>query len=314
MDMDIWKAIRNDDLENVTQYIEKMRSDIDGENATKKRPLHEDSLLTFAFYSGSEKVAKYLFTCGDIGPDKNGIRVGNVHSRDRDGWTPIMYACVSGNESLIRLILDSDSLDAEEKQEVLDERSYRGNTALIFASWGWDISGNVPAKTIARYPEEVDVVRLLVERGSDVSVQNDNGHNAFTTSIKRGKTHIAKYLAKPSILSSKCGYGSVGLYNLIPRNENVVPVCEHFSLIEAILPLYIERARNDTSFAYAMECDIRGIGFIAGNGRRNNRFPLTKKEVSILVKLSKAIEPFVKNEKSIGQNEEPCDTANERNL
>lgn len=69
----------------------------------------------------------------------------NLDMRNRNGWTPLMYACQRGNKEVCRMLLDKGANP--------DLRNSKGRTALMLAaSWGH-------AKTVS---EEVEVEGLVV--------------------------------------------------------------------------------------------------------------------------------------------------------
>lgn len=82
------------------------------------------------------EIVKYLASHG-----------ASIDSYDRDGLTPFMYACSSGNLSLVRYLLESQQT---QREKLLHERSKTGETALMYAIE----SGNV------------DIVTLLCEYGA----------------------------------------------------------------------------------------------------------------------------------------------------
>lgn len=62
---------------------------------------------------------------------KNG---GSIADYDRDGLTPLMYACSSGNTELVRYLLDEQvKNDTTALTRILNERSSTGETCFMYA-------------------------------------------------------------------------------------------------------------------------------------------------------------------------------------
>ena len=108
-----------------------------------------------------------------------------IDTFDRDGLTPFMYACSSGNHELVKYLLgEHASQDEKSVARVINERSDTGETCLMYAIE----SGNVDtvallcdhgAKldnqtspsyvTAAAFYGHVDILTKLLELGLDVN-------------------------------------------------------------------------------------------------------------------------------------------------
>ena len=91
-------------------------------------------------------------------------RGADVNVQDRDGYTPLMSACV--RESGIDIV--TALLDAGAK---LDTQSKHGETALFFAAG----------------KDDLDVVKLLLDRGADPNIVNSKGDTALTRAMTKHK-------------------------------------------------------------------------------------------------------------------------------
>jgi ankyrin repeat protein len=69
------------------------------------------------------EIVKYLYSHG-----------ASIDTFDRDGLTPFMYACSSGNYSLVKYLLDEQSnIDETSTSRIINERSNTGETCLMYA-------------------------------------------------------------------------------------------------------------------------------------------------------------------------------------
>ena len=75
------------------------------------------------------EIVKYLRTHG-----------ASIESYDRDGLTPFMYACSSGNYELVQyLLLEHRNRDETSPARILKERSNTGETCLMYAIESGDV-------------------------------------------------------------------------------------------------------------------------------------------------------------------------------
>ena len=116
---------------------------------------------------------------GDLARVEQLIASGaSVGASDRRGFTPLMWASVSGNVAVANLLLESGA--------AVDARSNDGLTALMLAS----ANGFT------------DVARALILRGADVNAAR-NGVKARQFAVERGHTDIAALLDEAEGLGSK---------------------------------------------------------------------------------------------------------------
>jgi ankyrin repeat protein len=116
---------------------------------------------------------------GDLVRVKQLIASGaSVSASDRRGFTPLMWASVSGNVAVANQLLESGAS--------ADARSNDGLTALMLAS----ANGFT------------EVTRALILRGADVNASR-NGVKARQFAVERGHTDIAALLDEAEGLGSK---------------------------------------------------------------------------------------------------------------
>ncbi len=91
------------------------------------------------------EIVQYLYLHGAL-----------IDTFDRDGLTPFMYACSSGNYSLVKYLLDEQKTkDETSTLRIINERSNTGETCLMYAIE----SGNL------------DIVTLLCNHGAKLDNQ-----------------------------------------------------------------------------------------------------------------------------------------------
>lgn len=103
----------------------------------------------------------------------------SIDSYDRDGLTPFMYACSSGNHELVRyLLIEHRNKDETASSRILNERSNTGETCLMYAIE----SGNV------------HTVKLLCEHGAQVDEQKSPSY--VTAAAFYGHAEILEILIR----------------------------------------------------------------------------------------------------------------------
>jgi hypothetical protein len=105
-------------------------------------------------------------------------RGASVHAVDRRGFTPLMWACASGNLPVVNLLLENGA--------VVDARSKDGLTPLMLASANGFI----------------DVARALVLRGADVNAAR-NGVTPRQLATARGHATVAALLEEAEGFGAK---------------------------------------------------------------------------------------------------------------
>lgn len=132
---------------------------------------------------------------------KKGVPI-NCHD-ENEGTTPLIGACISGQDELINFLLESGA--------DVNMPDFLGNTPLIaesqagyapmvkrFLDKGAQVNhvnneGNT-ALYIACFIERVEIVKLLLQAGADVNLKNNGGGNAFRIAIDRKTNEIVRLL------------------------------------------------------------------------------------------------------------------------
>ena len=100
------------------------------------------------------------------------LKIVDVNSQDKDGWTALMLASINGHTDCVKLLIDNGA-DANLQNEV--ERS-----ALIYAaSDGYK-----------------ECVKLLIDNGADVNSQSEDGWSALMLASYNGYKECVKLLIK----------------------------------------------------------------------------------------------------------------------
>ena len=137
---------------------------------------------------------------------RNGRKSADLDSEDDDdsefsdsehGWTPLLRACQSGKESVIRLLLD--------KGADIEARNPSKATPLICAAEGQD---------------EV-VIDLLLMRGAKIEAEDEFGWKPLhRTTINKGGVHVAKILLDHDAnINAVCAYRKTPLHYAIEKND-----------------------------------------------------------------------------------------------
>jgi ankyrin repeat protein len=112
------------------------------------------------------EIVKYLYSHG-----------ASIDTFDRDGLTPFMYACSSGNYSLVKYLLDEqNNKDDTSTLRIINERSNTGETCLMYAIE----SGNL------------DIVTLLCNHGA--KLDNEKSPSYVTAAAFYGHKDILEKL------------------------------------------------------------------------------------------------------------------------
>jgi ankyrin repeat protein len=136
---------------------------------------------------------------------------GSEQARERDGWTPLMYASYNGHDDCLRAILDAHgtSLDYLETQN--DKRMTALSLACdngtascirILLAAGADHEtrdgdGWRPL-TYAAWNGSVDSVEALLLAGADPDVQTNQKDSAYDHAIHRGHAQCAQLILAAS--------------------------------------------------------------------------------------------------------------------
>lgn len=143
-------AMRENSLEVMAVLLSDRRTKIDTE------AFNGDNALMIACYNGNEKAVRALL---DQGAKVN-----------KNGWAPLHYAAASGNNQIVRMLLEKDAF--------IDAVSPNATTPIMMAARNGHIY----------------TVKLLHDNGADVTLKNQRGYSAIDFARENKNTDIAKGL------------------------------------------------------------------------------------------------------------------------
>ena len=149
--------------------------------------------LMEASYYGHKKVVGILLEGG-----------ADVNIKDKDGWTALMYASLSGNVRVVEMLL--------EKGADVNIQNKAGWTALMMAlpsaynevnemllhedKYHWRVLMGAP------YYIKENIVQMLLEKGADANIRNNQGRRVWDEHdkeiVKVIKEHIKKTSGEPT--------------------------------------------------------------------------------------------------------------------
>ena len=121
-------------------------------------PFSEDSFIESA--KNGDAVAVRLFLQAGV----------NVHAKDQDGWTALMYAAFGGYDEIVKTLVESGAN--------VNEKSNDGYTAMMGAA----------------LKDRLSTVRLLLECGADANAQDKDGFTALMYADAKGHTDVIEVL------------------------------------------------------------------------------------------------------------------------
>ena len=192
-DNPIMKAVKNNDLENAKQEIDKLYHKIWNSDAIlpflcayKNKHRWSDEILHMHVDPLRKKLAKIL----DI--------------RDTEKSTPLFAAVQKGNENIVKYLVEHDA-DVNHKnacgETSLFAAARRGNENIIkyLVEHGADVNegiyGNTPLFAAVRKSNE-NIVKYLVDHGADVNHKNACGETSLFAAARTGNENIVKYLTE----------------------------------------------------------------------------------------------------------------------
>ncbi|EEO27491.1 ankyrin repeat domain-containing protein [Oxalobacter paraformigenes] len=143
-------AMRENSMDVMAVLLSDKRTKIDTE------AFNGDNALMIACYNANEKAVKTLL-------DK-GAKV------NKNGWAPLHYAAASGNNQIVRMLLEKDAF--------IDAVSPNATTPIMMAARNGHIY----------------TVKLLHDNGADLTLKNQRGYSAIDFANENKNTDIAKGL------------------------------------------------------------------------------------------------------------------------
>ena len=159
-------AVKRGRIYQVKFLLETGTEDVNKTDDNKQTALMKAIFLPDKMQRTRYKIVKVLL--------EHGARVNVV---DREGKTALMWACIRGQEEIVRKILDVSVLDLD-----LNRADKYGNTALFYAA----ASGQV--NTVKR------LITALKRFGLDIDKKNTQGMTPILEATKRGHDSCAQVL------------------------------------------------------------------------------------------------------------------------
>ncbi|MBN1797740.1 MAG: ankyrin repeat domain-containing protein [Spirochaetales bacterium] len=194
---ELFQAVKNNNVRLVKKLINKL-DDINILVDFTILDLYEGmghstkgTLLMWASYNGHVDIAKLVIEKGAY-----------TDAADENGWTALMYACRMGHSKIVQLLITYGAS--------VNVRDNYQSTALIFAAMKGDLksvevlienSAFIDAQdnndwTALMYSSynHIDVVNYLLDKGSDLGIEGDNGWDALYVATVSGNYEIVKLL------------------------------------------------------------------------------------------------------------------------
>jgi ankyrin repeat protein len=154
-------AAARGNLEVCKLLLARDEVDVDAEDDSGESPLHH----AFRFPNVSGELIQLLLD-----------RKPNVNAQDKDSQAPLYEACSVGNVAGAALLLDYR--DGDIRVDINDDEKIFGHTAL---------HASVKASSL-------ELVKLLVSRGADMSLKDKQGHDPIFQAAEEGEDEILAFL------------------------------------------------------------------------------------------------------------------------
>jgi hypothetical protein len=179
---DIKAAIMANSIKGVKDLIKANRAIVNVENDASETPLY------MASYLGHLDIVELLV--------ENGARIN--HKDTRGGWTALTLASSQGHNHIVEyLIIEGANLN---------EQNNAGDTALIVACASND--GN----------NYLYIIGLLLDEGVDISIKDNEGHDAMYYAERRGDPFVIQLLT--NIEDARANRFAL---EIVPLNKSRVP-------------------------------------------------------------------------------------------
>ncbi|XP_048255111.1 ankyrin repeat, PH and SEC7 domain containing protein secG-like [Haliotis rufescens] len=154
-DVKLLKACKYGTLDNVRQIVSRDRA-----NINYRGPLGLTPLMNAAQRKGMQDMIEFL------------VRIGaNASVIDANGDTILHHACVGADEETVKYFISQDIVD-------INCRGYHGRTPVMNAAEAGS----------------VEVVKLLVSEGADLSLVDTEGSTILHGVCRRGHSEVASYI------------------------------------------------------------------------------------------------------------------------
>jgi ankyrin repeat protein len=179
---DIKAAIIGNKIKAVKDLIKAHPGIVNVENESRETPLY------MASYLGDLDIVELLI--------ENGARID--HKDTRGGWTALTLAAVRGHHHIVEYLIIEGAK--------LNEQNLKGYTALILACASND--GNNYLK----------IIGLLLDDGVDISIEDNEGHNAMYYAERNGDPFVIQLLT--NIEDARANRFTL---EIVPVNKSQIP-------------------------------------------------------------------------------------------
>lgn len=299
--MDIWTACRKGNLECVRKYIESDGNvNIQNDNG--------ESLLIEASIRGYADIVRALINAG-----------ADVNAYGHKKYSSIIWASYNGHADVVRMLIDAGA-DVNARDDYGESpiicAAIKGNSPIIWVSYtkrsdilkmlidaGTDVNARDSDgwSPIMRASCEgyVDSVRMLIEAGTNVNLRNNRGATAFSLALNYGELSIVKYLATLTIPDPGIKYFEYPISLFVPQRKGNHGRKEYIDFVKHLVPIYVNRAVEDSKFGLGMQQDI---GEILDGKTSEYRYPLITEDATLLTKLLKTLQSIDYTDRQVVEN------------
>ena len=231
--MDIFQAAINGNIERLKELLDS-GVDVNSKNYANQTPLHlavknsnstsSPETVQFLLENGANidnqtskmwtplmKAVRYIGKNANINGNTNNQTVKilleyspNLALKNTDGWTAMLIATRYGDDETIRLMLENGGkvTDTNNTNSTVLHMILRNDNVSdkyvkefidIFGVYIIDSKGNIPLHIASRHPRPENV-KLLLEQGSDIDLQNNQGNTPLMNASKTKNLKIIKLL------------------------------------------------------------------------------------------------------------------------
>ena len=172
------------------------------------------SALYCAVHQNHADVVKVLIDAG-----------ANIETRDKESWTPLMYACKNGSQPIVKMLVAAGAdVRATEKDgwASLTIAAGYGHTEtvryLVGLKGSHDVDVNhksendLSALFCAVRGKHADMVKVLIDAGADIETRNKHSWTPLIQSSRHGELAIVKILVEAGAeVCGTCNYGNTCL-------------------------------------------------------------------------------------------------------
>lgn len=174
-----------------TELIEYVKLNIENGLDIQYKTTNGWSFLHYAVMLGNVKLAQYFID--------SGIDVNNA---DKHNWTPVIVAINNNKIDTLKVLLNNNADISKnfQAEQVLDFISKQGyiDIAKILIEKGIDMNMkndelDTPLHTAIKCHNS-DMAKYLIDECTDLNIQNNLGWTPLYTAIEFGEQEVAKYL------------------------------------------------------------------------------------------------------------------------